>query len=154
MTEAELNTVTKDANLGPEPLELSLEEFKKIVMTYPKKRAKDFLLSQSVIAGIGNIYADEALFLSQILPSRKIGDLDQGEIKSLYNSIQMVLTEAIQAGGSSIEYFLMTNGDSGKFVTKHQVYGRGGEPCVNCGEKLSSIKIASRTTVFCKNCQK
>lgn len=154
VTDAELDEVWVDHNLGPEPLTLTLEEFQKIVTAHGKKRAKDFLLDQQVIAGIGNIYADESLFLSKIHPLRKVGTLKPIQIKELLNAVQGVLRAAIRSGGSSIEYFLMTNGSAGRFSDRHLVYGKSGKKCPRCGQFLKSRKIGSRTAVFCTNCQK
>jgi formamidopyrimidine-DNA glycosylase len=150
----EFEKVLGSHHLGPEPLSLSLKEFEKVVSEHPEKRAKDFLLNQQIIAGIGNIYADESLFISKIRPQRKMKTLEKSEVRALHQAIVVVLKDAIKAGGSSLEYFLMTNGDSGKFVSEHQVYGRAGESCVECGEKLLTTKIASRTTVYCARCQR
>jgi formamidopyrimidine-DNA glycosylase len=153
VTKDQYEKVLENSKIGPEPLTLSLKDFDNLVKMYPTKRIKDFLLDQTIIAGIGNIYADEALFLAKIRPDRKMQTLLKPEIKRLRVSIIRVLKDAIKAGGSSLEYFLMTNGDSGKFVSSHQVYGRSKEPCIECGEILETKKIASRTTVYCKICQ-
>lgn len=151
---AEMERVIAEHKLGPEPLDLKLEDFEKIIQRHSNKRAKDFLLNQEVIAGIGNIYADESLFMSKIHPLTKVGSLKKEQQKLLFASIQKVLNKAIKMGGSSIEYFLMTNGSSGKFANEHLVYGKEGEPCPNCGRPLKSQKIGSRTSVFCPHCQK
>jgi formamidopyrimidine-DNA glycosylase len=154
VTDAEIKKVFEDQNLGPEPLTLKLPEFKEIIKRHSNKRAKDFLLNQEVIAGIGNIYADESLFISKISPLKKIGKLNSEQQQKLLGSIQNVLSKAIKLGGSSIEYFLMTNGGSGSFSEEHLVYGKSGEDCPVCGNKLKSQKIGSRTTVFCARCQR
>lgn len=150
----ELTEVFKTSNLGPEPLTLTFAEFKKISETHRNKRAKDFLLNQTVISGIGNIYADESLFLSKINPTRKISSLTEQQLKTLHTNIKKVLNKAILAGGSSIETFLTTNGSSGKYTEKHLVYGKAGKPCPVCKTKLVSKKIGSRTSTYCKHCQK
>ncbi len=154
VSERELKQVLAEQSLGPEPLQLSLKDFHKIVSAHSSKRAKDFLLDQSVIAGIGNIYADESLFLARIHPLRKMESLKDGQIKLLHTHIKKVLNRAIKFGGSSLEYFLMTNGASGKFADEHLVYAKGGQPCPNCGKALVSKKIGSRTATFCQYCQK
>jgi len=154
VNQKELTDVFKTSNLGPEPLTLTFSEFKKISQTNKNKRVKDFLLNQTVISGIGNIYADESLFLSKINPSRKISSLREQELKSLLFNIKKVLNKAISAGGSSIETFLTTNGSSGKYTEKHLVYGKAGKPCPVCKTKLVSKKIGSRTSTYCKHCQK
>ena len=154
VSDADKAKVFAEQGLGPEPLTLKFSEFEQIIAAHPQKRAKDFLLNQEVIAGIGNIYADEALFMSRISPTRKVGALKKEQRALLFKSIQKVLEKAIKAGGSSIEYFLMTNGDSGKFANEHLVYGKAGEFCSNCGRPLKSAKIGSRTSTFCSYCQK
>ncbi len=153
-TDNEVEQVFDRHNLGPEPLALKLKEFQNIVLAHKNKRAKDFLLNQEVIAGIGNIYADESLFMSGIDPLRKVGTLKPVQQKLLLESIQRVLKKAIASGGSSIEYFLMIDGGSGKFADQHLVYAKEGKPCPNCGRPLKSQKIGSRTTTYCSNCQK
>lgn len=139
--------------LGPEPLDLSRKDFVALVGKYSNRKAKDFLLDQSVIAGIGNIYADESLFIAKIHPLRRVGSLTSAQTNLLLASIKKVLRAAIKAGGSSLEYFLMTNGDSGKFSLRHKVYGRSGKPCLTCRIALVSARIAGRTTVYCPHCQ-
>ncbi len=143
-----------EQDLGPEPLTLTLKDFQEIVKAHPQRRVKDFLLDQSVIAGIGNIYADETLFRSGIRPQHKVGKLSQAEIKALSMNIKKVLEQAIKAGGSSLEYFLKINGAAGKFSNQHQVYGRAGLPCLRCGHALISAKVGSRTSTYCRYCQK
>lgn len=148
--EKEFDEVLKAQNIGPEPLTLKAKEFAEMLQKRKTKRIKDLLLDQSAIAGIGNIYADEALFAAGILPTRRAGKIKPVEQQRLLKDIQKVLRSAIQAGGSSLEYFLKINGDSGKFVSKHKVYGRAGLPCVICKRPLSTAKIGSRTAVFCR----
>jgi formamidopyrimidine-DNA glycosylase len=153
VNQQQFDKVMAEANLGPEPLTLSLADFKKIIAAHPQKRAKDFLLNQNVIAGIGNIYSDEALFAAKINPLRKMGSLKNAEIALLHISIKKILKRAIAAGGSSIEYFLKTNGSAGKFAEEHLVYGKAKKPCPRCGTKLLSRTIGSRTATFCPKCQ-
>jgi formamidopyrimidine-DNA glycosylase len=153
-TDEETEKVFESHKLGPEPLDLKFSEFQKIVKKHQNKKAKDFLLNQEVIAGIGNIYADEALFMSQINPKRRVGTLNIEKQKLLLESIQKVLKKAIKLGGSSIEYFLMTNGSSGSFSNEHLVYAKEGEPCPRCGRSLKAEKIGSRTSTYCPHCQK
>jgi|SRR5579872_681670 len=149
----EFQEVLKQSDLGPEPLTIGLAQFEKLIANHGEKRAKDFLLNQNIIAGIGNIYADESLFFAKIRPTRKMRTLSKPEIKALHGAIKKILNKAIRLGGSSIEYFLMTNGSAGKYSNEHVVYGKGGKPCPNCGQQLRSLKIGSRTTIFCAVCQ-
>jgi formamidopyrimidine-DNA glycosylase len=141
-------------NLGPEPLEISEKDFFAALRTNPKRAIKALLLDQSVIAGIGNIYADESLFAAKINPSRPAGKIKSTEAKILWAALQRILKEAIKRGGSSLEYFLKTNGSAGSFSQEHQVYGKSGEPCPRCGAKFESKTVAGRTSTYCPRCQK
>lgn len=149
----ELTAVMSEANLGPEPLSLQLADFKNLLKQHRHKRIKDFLLNQNIIAGIGNIYADEALFSAKISPLRTAGKIKNTEAIALHASLQKILNRAIALGGSSVESFLMANGMAGKFSSQHSVYARAGKPCLICGKILISKKIGSRTSTFCQYCQ-
>ncbi|MCC5786729.1 MAG: bifunctional DNA-formamidopyrimidine glycosylase/DNA-(apurinic or apyrimidinic site) lyase [Phycisphaerales bacterium] len=115
---------------------------------------KAALLDQRVIAGVGNIYADEALFESGIAPGRAAGSLSEGEASKLASAIRAILARAIEAGGSSIRDYLDAGGVAGMAQTLHRVYGRGGLACQRCGGELAQILLAQRTTVFCPACQR
>lgn len=115
---------------------------------------KAALLDQRVIAGVGNIYADEALFQSGVAPGRLGGSLTATEADRLASAIREILARAIEAGGSSIRDYLDAGGRPGTAQTLHRVYGRGGLGCVRCGEELAQILLAQRTTVYCPNCQR
>lgn len=142
--------------MGPEPLDPSFGP-KEFLALFGKKRSgaiKRWLLDQSFIAGIGNIYADESLFAARIYPGRDISTLTEAEIDRLYHSILTVLTQAIAEGGSSINDYINARGQKGGFQESHKVYGKENVPCVLCGTPLSSCKIAGRTTTYCRHCQK
>jgi formamidopyrimidine-DNA glycosylase len=141
-------------NLGPEPLEISEKGFFAALQTNPKRAVKALLLDQSVIAGIGNIYADESLFAAKINPSRPAGKIKSAEVKNLWAALQRILKEAIKRGGSSLEYFLKTNGSAGSFSHEHQVYGKSGELCPRCGAQFKSKTVVGRTSTYCPHCQK
>lgn len=115
---------------------------------------KSFLMDQKEIAGIGNIYADEALFRAGIRPRKSSDRLTRREATALHEALQRVLTEAIAMGGSTIRDYVDGHGEAGGFQTQHQVYGLGGQPCKVCQHTLKSIKIGGRTTVYCPHCQK
>ncbi|TVS07794.1 MAG: bifunctional DNA-formamidopyrimidine glycosylase/DNA-(apurinic or apyrimidinic site) lyase [Phycisphaerales bacterium] len=115
---------------------------------------KAALLDQRVIAGVGNIYADEALFESGIAPGRAAGSLSEGEASALASAIRAILARAIEAGGSSIRDYLDAGGVAGTAQRLHRVYGRGGLACERCGGELAQILLAQRTTVFCPACQR
>ena len=114
---------------------------------------KAALLDQSVIAGVGNIYADEALFLSRIHPATRSEDLDATDAARLARAIRGVLRQSIGAGGSTLRDYADAAGAPGKFQLNHRVYGRAGEACTACGISLESAVLAQRTTVWCPLCQ-
>jgi formamidopyrimidine-DNA glycosylase len=141
-------------NLGPEPLEISEKDFLSLLKANPKRAIKALLLDQEAIAGVGNIYADESLFAAKINPARPSGKIKPTEAKALYTNLQRILKEAIRHGGSSLEYFLKTNGSAGSFSHEHKIYGKSGELCPRCASKLQSKVVAGRTSTYCPRCQK
>lgn len=118
-----------------------------------KKPIKTFLLDQRYIAGLGNIYADEALFLSGIHPKRQTSSITKEEATKLHHSIQNVLKESIHNGGTSFRDYRNGEGKRGSNQNHLFVYGRKGKECRHCGKILLSDNIGGRTTVFCNNCQ-
>ena len=112
------------------------------------------LLDQTVIAGIGNIYADESLFAAGIAPQRKADSLTPNEAARLHKALQAVLTQAIEQCGTSFRNYRDANGNAGAFQNQLLVYGQGGKPCPRCGRKLAKATVAGRGTVFCRHCQK
>ncbi len=144
------------AKYGPEPLskEFTLGKFKEILAKRPKLKIKQLLMAQELVAGIGNIYADESLFDSLIHPLRLAGELKTEEIKRLRVSIIKKLRQAISLGGTSVNTFVSASGERGQFVSRLKVYQRGGHKCFNCGSILKKIKLGGRGTVYCSRCQK
>ena len=140
------------ARLGPEPLEVTFEEFSARVKRH-KTRLKALLLNQTFVRGVGNIYADEALFRSGIHPLALSHRLRADRIRRLYDAIIEVLTEAIDAGGSSISDYVDAQGRKGFFQFSHRVYQRTGEPCVCCGTSIRRVLVAQRSSHFCPHCQ-
>jgi formamidopyrimidine-DNA glycosylase len=140
------------ARLGPEPLEISFEEFQ----TRLKRKAgmKALLLNQAFLAGLGNIYADESLFAAGIHPLANAAKLSTARATKLYSAMRGILTHAIQLGGSSISDYVNGRGERGWFQIEHKVYGREGEPCANCGRPIRKILVAQRGTHYCPHCQK
>jgi formamidopyrimidine-DNA glycosylase len=139
--------------LGPEPLEVSRAEFGRRL----KQRhspIKAVLLNQAVVRGVGNIYADEALFRAGIHPKRKAASLGADRVTKLYDAMRAVLREAIDGRGSSVSNYVDANGCQGSFQQQHRVYRRTGEPCVVCGAKIRRIILAQRGTHFCGKCQR
>jgi len=140
------------AKLGPEPLEISFEEFRARLKR--KTRMKALLLNQTFLAGLGNIYADESLFAAGIHPLTPASKLTDARAKKLYDAIRGILRHAIQLGGSSISDYVNGRGERGWFQMEHRAYGREGEPCANCGRPIRKILVAQRGTHYCPHCQK
>ena len=151
LTSAELAGMDFYASLGPEPLEISKAAF---VERFRAKRAgiKALLLNQSMLAGVGNIYADEALFRARIHPATKASEVSAAQLGKLHAGLQHVLAKAIAENGSSFSDYVDHKGDSGGFQNLFQVYGKKGEPCPRCGKPLLSAVVAGRTSVFCGEC--
>lgn len=139
------------AKLGPEPLEIGFEEFR--VRLRRKARIKALLLNQTFLAGLGNIYADESLFAAGIHPLAIASRLSAARAEKLYQAIRGILTHAIRLGGSSISDYVNAQGERGWFQMEHRVYGREGEPCINCGKPVRKILVAQRGTHYCPQCQ-
>jgi formamidopyrimidine-DNA glycosylase len=141
------------ARLGPEPLEVSCDDF--YARTRGRRtRIKALLLNQDFVRGIGNIYADESLFRAGIHPMAIAGRLRKERIGRLFHAVREVLTEAIEAGGSSISDYVDAEGRRGWFQTRHRAYGRTGEPCLTCGTPIRRVLVAQRSSHFCPQCQK
>jgi formamidopyrimidine-DNA glycosylase len=141
------------ARLGPEPLEIPSEDFVRALKRH-KVRIKALLLNQAFVRGIGNIYADESLFRAGIHPLALSHRLTAERALRLHRAIAEVLTEAIQAGGSSISDYVDAQGRKGFFQVQHRVYRRTGEPCVVCGAAIRRLLVAQRSSHFCARCQK
>ena len=154
VSETEKNNLL--AGNGPEPLssDFSLKYFKEILAKYPKRKLKQILLDQTLIAGIGNIYADEAAFLAKVLPMRLAGTLNQKEIADRHKFIIKVLKHSISKKGTSAKNYLRSDGSKGGFVPYLYVYGRGKLACKVCSTPISKIKLNGRGTHFCPKCQK
>jgi formamidopyrimidine-DNA glycosylase len=140
-------------DLGPEPLAATAREFRGRIGN-SRARIKALLLDQTVIAGIGNIYADEALFAARIRPDAVAGALGPRRLDRLFAAIQAVLVRAIAENGSSIRDYRDAFGNAGAFQNHFQAYGRAGEACLTCGALMRSMRVAGRTSTFCPRCQK
>jgi len=141
-------------HLGPEPLEMSLADFQ-AVMGRQRGGLKALLLNQRVIAGVGNIYADEALFAAGLHPRQRAEELRPVHLRRLYEALQRVLRAALAAQGSSIDAgYVSVEGRPGNYQDQHQVYGRTGHPCRHCGTAIQHTVVASRSTHFCPRCQR
>ncbi len=151
----ELEQYFKDKKLGPEPLDenFKFQDFAQIINKKKNSKIKNVLLDQKVIAGLGNIYAQEACYLSNIHPERKIGTLTLSETKKLYESIRYILNEAIKFNGTSFDSAYVTSkGSAGNFFDFLNVYKKN--KCKSCENKIELIKMNSRGTYFCPECQK
>ncbi len=157
LTPATLNDWPFWQNLGPEPLEIDAAEFRHCFLDNRDQlrsgKIKALLLDQAVIAGIGNIYADEALFRAGISPAAPASALAAPDFDRLHQAVREVLLESIAACGSSIRDYRDADGNVGAFQNTFRVYGRKGQACVTCGGPLAQTRIAGRTTTFCPHCQ-
>jgi formamidopyrimidine-DNA glycosylase len=138
---------------GDEPLLVELEKFVELFRGR-KTPIKSALLNQSLLSGVGNIYADEALFRSGIRPRRRAASLTQEQLRKLYLAVQEVLKEAIALGGSSVSDYVDADGEEGFFQLQHRVYGREGEPCLVCKTPVKRVVIGGRSSHYCPKCQK
>lgn len=145
---------TSIGKLGPEPLTapFTLTWFRK-QLARRKARLKPLLLNQEFIAGLGNIYVDEALFRAQLHPNRSASSLMDTEVRQLYRAIQDTLKEAIAAGGTSVRSYVDGEGEMGMFQLQLNAYGRAGEPCPKCGNAILKLVVAGRGTHVCEHCQ-
>lgn len=141
--------------LGPEPFDPGLDgEY-----LYHRSRGKtvpikSFLMDSRVLVGVGNIYANEALFKSGIAPTRTAGRISLASYQKLLDNVRVVLQRAIEAGGTTLRDFVDGNGKPGYFQQQLNVYGRGGKACMECGAILREIRLGQRATVYCTRCQR
>lgn len=140
------------AAAGAEPLTIAPEAFAALFRRR-KLSIKAALLNQSLLSGVGNIYADESLFRAGIRPRRQAGRLTRAELEGLHTALQQVLRHAIQLGGSSVSDYVDANGVRGFFQLEHCVYAREGEPCRQCKTPILKIVLAGRGTHYCPRCQ-
>ncbi len=150
---AEEHALLKD--LGPEPL---LPNFDGAYLYQSsrkrKKPIKSFIMDSNVVVGVGNIYANEALFMAGLHPARQSGRISLSRYQYLADCIKQVLESAIQQGGTTLRNFVNEAGNPGYFKQQLRVYGRAGLPCRECLQPLKEIRMANRTTVYCSHCQK
>ena len=141
------------AALGPEPLEITLEDFRTRLRAR-KSQVKPLLLNQRFLAGMGNIYVDEALFAAGIHPLALASRITEIRATKLHQAIREILTLAIEHRGSSISDYVDAEGARGNFQVLHRVYGREGEACLKCGAPIKKIVVTQRGTHFCPRCQR
>jgi len=142
-------------DLGPEPLtEAFTADY---LFERSRKRTqpvKQFIMDSKIVVGVGNIYANESLFMARIKPLRKAGALTRKDCEALVRDIKFVLQRSIDQGGTTLRDFVGGDGKPGYFKQQLLVYGRGGEPCRVCKKPLKEVRMNDRTTVYCTNCQK
>ena len=138
---------------GPEPLETPAEALAERVLGR-NCAIKALLLNQSVVAGVGNIYADESLFRAAVHPETRGSRVGRDRAVTLFRELQAVLEQAIAENGSSISDYVNSHGDAGAFQNSFNVYGRKGEACKRCGQTLRAVTVAGRTSTFCPDCQR
>ena len=143
------------SHLGPEPLSVDFSTD----WLYQRSRGrscsiKSFIMDAANVVGVGNIYANEALFLAGIHPARAAGKIGRRRYERLVETIKKVLGDAIEVGGTTLKDFVGSDGKPGYFRQKLAVYGRGGESCLRCGELLEESRQGQRSTVFCSHCQR
>lgn len=141
--------------MGVEPLStgFTAKKFSELVKR-SSQPIKPFLLAQTFVAGLGNIYVDEALFMAHVLPTRPADSLNETEVVSLHRAIRKVLRDGLANGGTSFRDYRNGEGKRGHNQDHLKVYGRGGKPCVRCGRPLADMTLRGRHTVFCEKCQK
>lgn len=141
-------------NLGPDPLaeSFTVTRFRDLLKG-KRGKIKSLLMDQGFIAGIGNIYSQEALFLSQVHPERSSSSLADKEIERLYKNLRQILKKAISYRGSSVDTYVDLEGKKGNFSSQLKVYGREGKGCFKCGTTIQRIDLSGRGTYFCSNCQ-
>ncbi len=141
--------------LGPEPSakNFAFKKFKDLI-TGKKTKIKPLLLDQSLLSGLGNIYADESLWFARLHPARSAAGLTGAELKRLYDAMRRVLREAIKLRGSSVDDFRDTAGREGRYQLVRRAYGREGGKCQRCGSTIKRIKIGQRSAHFCPRCQR
>jgi formamidopyrimidine-DNA glycosylase len=144
-----------DARVGREPLDPGYRA-RDLAVRLAGRRApvKAAILDQRTVAGIGNIYADEALWRARIHPLRPARDLDVDELRALHRGIRRALEHGIARQGSTLRDYALPDGSSGRMQREFKVYGRTGEPCDRCGTPIDKIRAAGRGTWYCPNCQR
>jgi len=141
------------ATLGPEPLEIGRDEFIELFKR-SRRMIKPALLDQTFIAGLGNIYTDESLYLSRIHPRKATDRISKAKLTELHGHIQNILRKAIELMGTSVDSYAGVNGQPGGYQKYLNIYGRENEPCLRCGTAVRREKIGSRSAHFCPRCQR
>jgi formamidopyrimidine-DNA glycosylase len=155
---AEVENIDFLKKVGPEPLSGDpklFEHFLANIKHHKNTTIKSAILNQTVIAGIGNIYADESLFAASVHPATKVRDLSDAKLKKILESAIKVMQKSIESGGSTMKNYIKADGSKGDYLEKFaQVFRREGKPCPKCGREIVKIRVAGRGTHICPNCQK
>lgn len=151
--------LTQLANLGPEPLEAADSSGLTAEYLYQASRGKRqavklFLMDNRTVVGVGNIYANESLFLAGIRPTTPAGNISLARYERLLAFVRSVLSKAVEQGGTTLRDFVNSDGSPGYFAQQLNVYGRGGQPCPTCQKPLKEIRLGQRSTVYCTACQR
>lgn len=153
-TGTEAEAMPSLAKMGPEPTADTLTlDYMRQIFSKSRKVIKPFLLDQSRIAGLGNIYADEVLWLSKINPLTPVNTVSDAQLATLREAIIAEIKKAIAGHGTTVHSFSTVFGEAGQFQNDLHVYGREGEPCDRCGTAIVKIKVAQRGTHYCPHCQ-
>lgn len=142
--------------VGPEPLEdtFKFSQFKIRLLRRKNSNIKSVLLDQTIIAGVGNIYADESLFAAKIHPTTIVGDISDAKLRKLYSELRRIMLLSIELGGSTDRNYVDAEGSKGSYLKFALVFRREGQPCIKCGTMIQKLKVAGRGTHVCPNCQK
>lgn len=141
--------------LGPEPLTDDFTADYLVACCKNRSQAiKQLIMNSHIVVGVGNIYANEALFMAGIDPRKPAGKITKARLTRVVDAIKLILAAAIKQGGTTLRDFVDSDGKPGYFAQSLSVYGRGGEPCVVCGKALVEVRMGQRSTVFCAKCQR
>jgi formamidopyrimidine-DNA glycosylase len=150
---SEIEAFFSQCKLGPEPFDVA-RAYWRTALRRTRRNLKALLLDQRLVAGVGNIYADEACFEAKLHPTLRGAQLTPGQIERLRRAVTTVLTRAIERRGSSIRDYVDGNGDRGEYQDEFRVYGRTGAPCRRCRTPIERLVLAGRSTHFCPRCQR
>jgi formamidopyrimidine-DNA glycosylase len=155
LSDSELKNEIEKMKLGIEPFDknFTLGYLKNLLKKKPNMKIKQFLLDQSLISGLGNIYSDEVDFYAHVRPTRQVKTLTEKEINLIFNGIKKILTASIKAQGTTFSNYRNAEGEAGAYSKQLKVYGKYGEPCP-CGGMIVRVRIAGRSASYCPKCQK
>jgi len=154
--DSDLQKEIEKMKLGVEPLanEFTLDFLRDKMKKRPNNKLKQFLMDQTIIAGLGNIYSDEVDFYARVRPTRQVKTLNEKEIGLIYKGIKKILTDSVKAQGTTFSNYRNANGEAGAYSTQLKVYGRYGEKCKVCGGIIKRMKFGGRSSSYCPKDQK